>query len=64
MSRLGRNMCQRHVITTVTANEFLIFEYSLMILYICIKICEKIPKGFSVIEHNLHTEIYQGGIIT
>ena len=64
MSRLGKNMCQWHTIATVTAYEFLIFAHRLMILYICTKICENISKCFRLLsEHNLHTEIYQEGII-
>ena len=50
MSRLGRNMCQWHIIATVTTNEFVIFAHCLMILYICTKICENISNGFRVIE--------------
>ena len=56
-----------YIIATVTANEFLIFTHCLMILYICTKICENTcTSKFSELlsKNNLHTEIYQGGIIT
>ena len=55
-------MCQWHIIATVTANEFLTIAHRLVILYTCTKICKNISKGFRVIEHNLHNEIYKGGV--
>ena len=44
MSHLGRTIYQWHVIATVTADEFLISAYCLMMLYICTKICKNISK--------------------
>ena len=57
MSRLGRTMCQRHVIATVTASEFLISAHCLMILYIYTKICKNISNGFTVIGVLCYAEI-------